>query len=48
MWLGLPKPMIPYLLEQGAVRSVGSHLGRILFGGARPRGKSPPIVPPPT
>ena len=30
MWLGIPKPMIPYpLLWEGAVRTVGSHLGRI-------------------
>ena len=27
MWLGIPKPMIPYpLLWEGAVRTVGSHL----------------------
>ena len=30
VWLGIPKPMIPYpLLWEGAVRTVGSHLGRI-------------------
>ena len=30
VWLGIPKPIIPYpLLWEGAVRSVGSHLGRI-------------------
>ena len=30
MWLGISKPMIPYpLLWEGAVRTVGSHLGRI-------------------
>ena len=29
MWLGIPKPMIPYrLLWEGAVRTVGS-MGRI-------------------
>ena len=30
VWLGIPKPLIPYpLLWEGAVRTVGSHLGRI-------------------
>ena len=30
VWLGMPKPMIPYpLLGQGVVRTVKSHLGRI-------------------
>ena len=30
VWLGIPKPTKPYpLLRQGAVRNVGSHLGRI-------------------
>ena len=29
VWLGIPKPMIPYpLLGQGVVRTVGSHLCR--------------------
>ena len=29
MWLGIPKPMMPFpLLGQGAVRTVRSHLGR--------------------
>ena len=30
VWLGIPKPMIPYpLLGQGAVQTIGSYLGRI-------------------
>ena len=30
VWLGIPKPMIHYpLLGKGAMRTVGSHLGRI-------------------
>ena len=47
VWLGIPKPMIPRpLLLEGAVRTIGSHLGRIpncMFGGARP-----PPTPGPT
>ena len=43
MWLGIPKPMIPYpLLWEGAVRTVGSHLGRI------PNCSEVPDTPPPT
>ena len=42
MWLGIPKPMIPYpLLWEGAVRTVGSHLGRI------PNCSEVPDTPPP-
>ena len=43
VWLGIPKPMIPYpLLWEGAVRTVGSHLGRI------PNCSEVPDTPPPT
>ena len=54
MWLGIPKPMIPYpLLWEGAVRTVGSHLGRIPNCSEVPdpppppgnRGNSPPRRP---
>ena len=42
VWLGIPKPMIPYpLLWEGAVRTVGSHLGRI------PNCSEVPDTPPP-
>ena len=42
MWLGIPKPMIPYpLLWEGAVRTVGSHLGRT------PNCSEVPDTPPP-
>ena len=42
VWLGIPKPMIPYpLLWEGAVRTVGSHLGRI------PNCSEVPDPPPP-
>ena len=42
VWLGIPKPMIPYpLLSEGAVRTVGSHLGRI------PNCSEVPDPPPP-
>ena len=42
MWLGIPKPMIPYpLLWEGAVRTVRSHLGRI------PNCSEVPDTPPP-
>ena len=42
VWLGIPKPMIPYpLLWEGAVRTVGSHLGRI------PNCSEVPDIPPP-
>ena len=42
VWLGIPKPMIPYpLLWEGAVRTVGSHLGRI------PNCSETPDTPPP-
>ena len=42
MWLGIPKPMIPYpLLWEGAVRTVGSLLGRI------PNCSEVPDTPPP-
>ena len=30
MWVGIPKPMIPYPpFGEGAVQTVGSHLGHI-------------------
>ena len=42
VWLGIPKPMIPYpLLWEGTVRTVGSHLGRI------PNCSELPDTPPP-
>ena len=42
VWLGIPKPMIPYpLLGEGAVRTIGSHLGRI------PNCSEVPDPPPP-
>ena len=42
VWLGIPKPMIPYpLLWEEAVRTVGSHLGRI------PNCSEVPDTPPP-
>ena len=56
MWLGIPKPMIPYpLLGQGVVRTVKSHLGRTLncseVPDTPPQQKhrdAPPIAPPRT
>ena len=53
MWLGIPKPMIPYrLLWEGAVRTVGSHLGRIpncseVTDPPPPPGTALPGAPPP-
>ena len=53
MWLGIPKPMIPYpLLWEGGVRTVGSHLGRIpncseVPDTPPPPGNRPPWRPPP-
>ena len=52
MWLGIPKPMIPYpLLGQGAVRTVGSHLGNIPNCSEPPPplpgAKAPPTPPAP-
>ena len=58
MWLGMPKPMIPYpFLWEGAVRTVKSHLGHVsdcsevpdtpLPPGNGPSQKSPSEPPPP-
>ena len=57
VWPGIPKPMIPYpLLWEGAVRTVGSHVGRIPNcsevpdpppPGAPPRTPPPSLPPPP-
>ena len=47
LWLGIPKPMIPYpLLWEGAVRTVGSHLGRIPNCSEVPNPPPPPGEPP--
>ena len=47
VWLGIPKPMIPYpLLWEGAVRTVGSHLGRIPNCSQVPDPPPPPRPPP--
>ena len=58
VWLGIPKLMIPYpLLGQGAVRIVGSHVGRIPNCSEVPQpppppparhAKAPKIAPPKT
>ena len=50
MWLGIPKPMIPYpLLWEGAVQIVASHLGCIPNCSEVPDTPIPPPspVPPP-
>ena len=47
MWLGIPKPMILYpLLWEGAVRTVGSHLGRMPNCSEVPDNPPPPQEPP--
>ena len=53
MWLGIPKPMLPYPpLGQGVVRTVRTHLGRMpncleVPPPPFPPGKSPSQTPPP-
>ena len=53
VWLGIPKPMIPSpLLWEGAVRTIGSHLGCILNysevpDNPLPQGTPAPLLEPP-